>query len=289
MNTIFLTGSSGFFGTNIQQALHGRYHIIPSHSNTLDITDADAVSKAIREANPTYVIHASAIASSQYCNDHPDECHRINVVGTEHVARACGETGCKLIFLSTEQVFNGNTSNGPYDEEQTPEPAGEYGKSKLLAEQVVAGLCRDHVILRLTWLFDYPKPHYSKGLNNILINTIESMKREKPFRVPANEFRGMTWIKDLVGLFPKLLQLEPGVYHTGSENPLDRHDTVRFIMEELGANDTALQLLVKDTTTYGSRARDIRLDTNKLRQFGIVFPSTEEALHTAIKEWRTTR
>jgi hypothetical protein len=60
-------------------------------------------------------------------------------------------------------------------------------------------------------------------------------------------------------------------------------------MEELGANDTVLQLLVKDTTTYGSRARDIRLDTNKLRQFGIVFPSTEEALHTAIKEWRTTR
>ena len=284
MKRLFLTGSSGFFGTHIRQALEDRYQIIPSFSRNLDITDEKAVLKALITEQPDYVVHAAAIANSQGCKENPQACQQLNVIGTRNIAQACAEAGAKLIFLSTEQVFDGNTESGPYKETDTPLPTGDYGKSKLQAEEHINQLCSEYVILRLNWLFDYPRAYYAKPLNNILMNTIGAAIKGKSISAPVHELRGVTWISHLMDAFPSLMDLPSGIYHAGSENPLNRYETVQCIVEEMGYDP--LQLLHPDTESFREHPRDLRLDTSKIKEFGILFPPSDIALRDAIAEYR---
>ena len=283
MKRILLTGSRGFFGTRFIRAWGREFDIIATNSDTLDISSKPDVEKLIFSIKPDIVLHAAAIADTAFCNSNPEYSYRVNVVGTSNLADAVQETGGRMVFLSTEQVFNGNKESGPYSEESVPVPDTEYGRNKLESENYIAGICSDYLILRCTWMFDIPSETMPVSAN-ILWDTIQRVMKGVPFTVPANEYRGLTYIDDLLKQFDKVIELPSGIYHTGSENSLDRYDVVCRIFNELGISERIPELIIKDNEKYRERSRDVRLDTSLIRRFGIEFPDSSEAISRCIRE-----
>ena len=157
MEKILLTGGNGFFCSRFAAEYKNAYEILCASSSMLDVTDELKVTETIINFKPTYVIHAAAIANTEFCDKNPDLAYRINVTGAINVAKACKIVHAKMIFISSEQVFNGNIEPGPYTEEVTPCPSTVYGENKLEAEGMLKQILEELWILRFTWLFGVPE------------------------------------------------------------------------------------------------------------------------------------
>jgi dTDP-4-dehydrorhamnose reductase len=283
MKKILLTGGNGFFSTRFADFYKDKYEILSVGKNDLDVQDADKVIKVFRGFKPDYVIHAAAIAVTDFCNKHPEIAHDINVKGAVNVGKACKEVGAKMIFISTEQVFNGNMEKGPYDEQHTAVPDTVYGQNKLEAEGLLKEMLEELWILRFTWLFGLPIEG-CKVSANIVWNTLESILKGEKIVAPTNEYRGMTYIRKLLENFDKVFDIPYGTYHIGSENALNRYEIVHLIIEELGIGSKLNVLLEADTEKYKENPRDVRLDTGKIYSLGIKFGTTKEGIKRCIKE-----
>jgi dTDP-4-dehydrorhamnose reductase len=228
MAKILLTGGQGFFAARFAQRYKNEFEILPASRNELDITDAGRVLKVFTEFKPDYVIHTAAIAVTDYCNKHPEIAHKINVDGSVNIANACKRAGVKLVFISSEQVFNGNPESGPYDEEHTPVPDTVYGQNKLEAEGLLKGILDETWILRFTWLLGMPE----KGMgmaSNVLWEAVTSLLKGQKIYASPYEFRGMTYAAEMVENFKKVFELPYGTYHVGSVNELSRYVEVAYI------------------------------------------------------------
>lgn len=285
MKRVFLTGGNGFFGRRFREAFHHEYEILSTDVEELDILERDKVSDALHLFRPDYVIHAAAIALTGFCNEHPEKCRAINVDGAVNVARACRETGAGMVFLSSEQVYNGNPDPGPYAENDEPVPNTEYGKNKREAEILIQEELDDLWILRFTWMFGVPERN-RPVVANILWDTVKSALKGEQARVPTAEYRGLTYINELMDQFGMVFELPYGTYHVGSRNNKDRYEIVRFILEELGLGSRVPELIEKDEAKYAKGPRDARLDTSKIQSHGFRFSETSEAIRRCIAEYQ---
>lgn len=119
---ILITGSSGFLGSRLAYFYRNKYELLlPSHSE-LNVCREDAVKAYMEEHRPEIVIHCAALSNTWYCEQHPEESHRVNVQGTVRIAKACKQTGAKFIFMSSDQVYNGTPMLGPLREEDMLQP-----------------------------------------------------------------------------------------------------------------------------------------------------------------------
>jgi dTDP-4-dehydrorhamnose reductase len=284
MKRVFLTGGNGFFGTRFREAHHHNYEILSTDIEELDILEKEKVQDALNLFKPDYVIHAAAIALTDYCNRNPQRCHEINVTGTLNVAAACRQVGAKMIFLSSEQIFNGNEEPGPYRKSDPPHPNTVYGKNKWEAETMLKDLIEEHWILRFTWMFGVPE-RCRPVVANILWDTVKIALRGERVKVPCNEYRGLTYIGEVMDQFTRVFDLPYGTYHVGSHNDLDRYEVVCLILRELGLGDRIDELVEKDEDRYKERARDARLDAEKIRTLGFHFSDTPKAIRRCIREY----
>lgn len=283
MEKIVVTGAEGFFASRFIKYYENKYKISGFNRRDLDITDKDKVFQILKEFMPNYVIHTAAIADTKMCEKNPELSYSINVKGTENIANACKDLGIKLIFLSSEQVYNGNEEEGPYKEEEAI-PNTIYGKHKLEAENIILNMEIDSVILRLTWLFGLPE----RGLkinSNILWNVLKATINNLPLALPANEYRGMTYVYDLLEVFDKIIKLPTGIYNIGSYNELRTYDIGEIVLRELNLGHRTKEILIKDEIKYSNKCRDLRTNNSKIEGYGIGFMSTEEAIVKCIKEY----
>ncbi|SIQ11727.1 dTDP-4-dehydrorhamnose reductase [Alkalispirochaeta americana] len=287
MAKILITGNRGFLGTRFQR-YHGRDHQIEGVGRAdLDILDSDAVKRKIAACGPEIIIHGAAVTATAFCEENPDEARQINVTGALNVAAAARDAGARMVFLSTEQVFNGNDEPGPYSEDHQAVPNTVYGKTKLEAEEQLRETCDNLLILRLTWLFGLPE--FREPVNsNVVWDAIRIAVSGKRTKVAVHEYRGVTWVYDLLDRFPALLEMPSGTYHVGSENDLNRYDLFRHVFRELGISHRVEELLVPDHKLYRERPRDIRLDTEKITARGIRFPVSTEAISQCLGAFMTT-
>lgn len=284
MKRVLLTGGNGFIGTRFNEAHRHNFDIHSFGSGELNILDRKKIEEIFKILKPDYVIHAAAIALTDFCNNNPDKCYEINVTGAVNIAEACKKTGSKMIFLSTEQVFNGNPEPGPYSEGDTPVPDTIYGKNKLEAEGLIKNILDDYLILRFTWMFGMPE-RFRPVVANILWSTIETALKGEQIEVPSNEFRGLTYVNELMDQFDKIIDLPSGTYHIGSENSKSRYDIVCLILEEMGLGHRISELVFKDTKKYASHPRDVRLNISLIKSHGITFSNTEDAIICCIDEY----
>ena len=155
---LLITGASGFVGSRITEALQGQYNLItPSHSE-LDITSEKDVEDFISLTKPDIILHLAAISNTGYCEEHPDESYLVNVVSVENLAKSAEKHHAKLVFFSSDQIYNGNHELGLLSEDVEVSPENHYGRHKLLAEQRGMALCKDFVALRATWMYDIDRP-----------------------------------------------------------------------------------------------------------------------------------
>jgi dTDP-4-dehydrorhamnose reductase len=247
---IFITGHKGQLGTTLAARL-AEHDIVTGHPETawlaehqlptseIDITHTEAILQAIQDAQPDLVIHCAALTNVDRCAREPDEALRINGVGTHNVALACQRAGAAMLYVSTNEVFDGRATS-PYREFDQPNPINSYGYSKYVGEQVTQRLLQRFYIVRTAWL-------YAPGGVNFIHRIIEQAQAYRrvergPLRVVADEIGSPTYVVDLADAIARLIETgRYGVYHFVNEGECSRHAFAQEILRLVGMGDVPVE------------------------------------------------
>ena len=263
MQTILITGASGFVGSRFFRRWAGEYTILaPSHAE-LDITDRASVEGYFAFHTPQTVLHLAALSNTAYCEQHPEESYRVNVLGTENLARAAAARGIKFVFFSSDQIYNGNLETGLLSECVAVAPENHYGRHKLLAEQRAFEHAPDAVALRATWMYDDER----EGLPvhpNFVMNFQRALHEGAQLTFPVREYRGITWVKEAVEFLPRTFSLAGGVYNYGAENRLNTYEIACCYFEMLGRCERPESVIIADAERYPEHERNIAISNEKI-------------------------
>lgn len=276
--SLLITGADGFLGSRLAAFLGVRRRVVGLGRRDLDITDAEAVRRTLERLRPEVVVHAAAVSDTGACARDPEGTARVNVEGPRNLAVACAVLGARLVHLSSDQVFNGNLEPGPYGEGHEPRPDTAYGRQKRDSEQVVLDLAPQAVVLRLTWLFDFPQ----RGLRtnpNLVWNVLRAALTCRPLSLPSREFRGLTYVQDLVERFESFLALPGGIYHPGGANDRSTYEAGALVLRMLGLASRIPELLVADEARFAERPRDLRIGSDRLS-----LPSAEAGIRRCVRD-----
>ena len=165
---IFVTGSRGQLGSELARSLSA-HAVEGGDLPDFDITDEALTRRTIDSSRPDIVIHAAALTDTRLCEDDPDLAHRVNALGTRNVALACRDTGAALVYVSTNEVFDG-LKGEPYVESDEPGPINAYGRSKLEGEEEARALVERLYVVRTAWLYgggrDFPSKILAAASSN---------------------------------------------------------------------------------------------------------------------------
>jgi dTDP-4-dehydrorhamnose reductase len=220
---IVIVGARGMLGTDLMQVLAAR---APAGFDLpeLDITDAGRSRELLQDVGPDVIIHAAAMTNVDSCETHAEEAFLVNGQGTGNLAAAAYALGAKLVYYSTDYVFDG-TREGGYHEQDEPNPLSVYGKSKWRGEEFVRATCPDHLILRTSWLFG------CHGTN--FIRTIVGAARAgRTLRVVDDQRGSPTYTRDLAARTLALLEKDSrGTYHVTNSGSCTWYELARRSVE----------------------------------------------------------
>ncbi|ADV44448.1 dTDP-4-dehydrorhamnose reductase [Bacteroides helcogenes P 36-108] len=183
----------------------GDYHFV-----RIDIRDCKALNKLFEEVQPYAVINTSALSVPDYCEIHHEEAEAINITAVMHLAQHCRTHNSRLIHLSTDFVFDGNTKR-LYTEEDTPAPVNYYGKTKLEGERQIATICNDYAIARVVVVYGNALPGQHGNIFQLVANRLRN--NEEIF-VVSDQWRTPTFVGDVSQGVEKLINHpHNGIYH----------------------------------------------------------------------------
>ena len=230
---IFITGNRGQLGRELLRALSD-HTLDGSDLPELDITDADATRRTIEAARPDIVVHAAALTDTRLCEDDPDLAHRVNGLGTRNVAIACRDAGAALLYVSTNEVFDG-LKREPYVESDAPNPVNAYGRSKLEGEEEARALVERLYIVRTAWL-------YGGGSRDFPAKMLAAASRQAELTVVTDEVATPTLARDLSDAIARLVEIGVyGVYHFTNSGECSRFEWAREVLRLAGRSDVALK------------------------------------------------
>ncbi len=213
---IAVTGHKGQLGTALRNALAGAELLgldLPEH----DITNASSISQAIVEFRPDVVIHGAAMTNVDGCEREPELAYRINTLGSQNIALACGRCGAAMVHVSTNDVFDGRLGR-PYYEWDTPTPQSVYARSKAAAEFHVRTLLNRFYIVRTSWL-------YARGGENFITKIVRAADAHGQLRVVTDEVATPTYAPDLAKAISRLVRTEHfGIFHFSNSGFCSRYD-----------------------------------------------------------------
>ncbi|MGL4372870.1 MAG: sugar nucleotide-binding protein, partial [Turicibacter sp.] len=215
--------------------------------------------------------------------ENPALAHDVNTLATSYLAKGCAMKKAKLIFTSTDQVYNGNSETGPYAEDVPLNPMPVYAQTKLNAENLIKQDLEEFYNLRLTWLFALPE--VGKRVNpNLIMNVIHAIKQQQQLSLAGDDLRGITYAYDVIENIEPLLDIPFGDYNFGSENNHSTYDIGVNILSLIAPMLHPDDVLIKEFNRFNGKPRDLRISTEKLKRNGIYIGSTREGIEKCIFE-----
>ncbi len=295
---VFVTGVGGQLGYDVVNELLSRGYeavgsdIAPKEEMSgktdaeyiaLDITDGAAVQAAIEKINPDAIIHCAAWTAVDAAEDEEnrDKVYAVNAGGTENIAKAAEKTDAKMVYISTDYVFDGS-GEAPWEPDCTGyNPISVYGKTKLLGEKAVAGLLEKYFIVRIAWAF-------GNNGNNFIKTMLRLSEKYDTLRVVCDQIGTPTYTLDLARLLVDMVETEKyGYYHATNEGGfISWYDFACEIFKAVGKETKVLPVTTEE---YGiskaARPFNSRLSKEKLSDNGFCrLPSWQDALSRYLKE-----
>lgn len=236
---ILVTGAAGRLGGRLVGRLSDRHQvaaadIVGDVSHPLDVSDYEACRRLIADFRPDIVLHPAAWTDVNGCAREPAKALRINGIGTGNLAAITGQRGIPILYVSTNEVFDG-TNNRAYTEYDRTNPINAYGYSKWYGERCVKSVNPRHYIVRSAWLFAH-------GGRNFIHAILGAARAGKPLRVVTNEVANPTYTSDLAAAIVRLIDTERfGIYHLVNEGAVSRWQFARFVLDQSGYADTPIE------------------------------------------------
>ena len=278
---VLVTGVNGQLGYDVIKELNRRnIECLGIDKETLDITDINAVYEYISKLKPESVIHCAAYTAVDRAEDEEEICSKVNVYGTENIAKACKEIDAKMIYISTDYVFDGQ-GEVPFEIDGNIKPLSVYGKTKYEGELKVKEFLDKYFIVRISWVF---------GLNgNNFINTMLRLGKEKEsLNVVCDQIGSPTYTFDLAPLLCDMAISEKyGVYHATNEGFCSWSDFATEIMTKANLGCKINPIPTSEYPTKAVRPFNSRLSKKSLVEGGFVLlPSWKDALDRYLIELR---
>ena len=277
MMRILVTGARGQLGHDVVAELKRRGHqAVPVDIEEMDITDANAVRKVITAAHVTGVIHCAAYTAVDAAEENQELCMKVNVEGTRNIAFVCKDLDLKMIYLSTDYVFNGEGENF-WKPDDKREPLNVYGESKYQGELVVESLLEKYFIVRIAWVF-------GKNGNNFVKTMLRLGKERDSVNVVCDQVGSPTYTVDLAPLLCDMIVSEKyGVYHATNEGTCSWAEFAKEIFRVAGMDVKVNPISTSQYPTKATRPLNSRLEKRCLNEAGFNrLRSWEEALRDVL-------
>lgn len=242
-----------------------------------DLTDGEAVMSAVRAYAPDAIIHCAAYTNVEKAESMPEVCADVNGMGTLNVVRAALAVGAKLMYISTDYVFEG-TGETPYEVDAPHAPQSVYGLTKDQGEEAVTSLMQRYYIVRISWVF-------GEHGNNFVRTMLRLGASRKELNVVCDQIGSPTYTPDLAVLLCDMIRTEKyGVYHATNEGYCSWADFAQAIMEEAGLRCVVHPVPTSEYPTVAKRPLNSRMSKRSLDDAGFCrLPSWQDALHRYIE------
>jgi dTDP-4-dehydrorhamnose reductase len=250
-----------------------------------DITDATAVLRTVRSAQPDAVFNSAAYTNVDRAEDEPDLAFRVNALGPENIALACKSMGVSLIHYSTDFVFDGKVDRA-YDEFDAPTPLGVYARSKVAGEKLAAAASERVFIIRVGWL-------YGRGGGNFPSTIARRLAAGETIRADSERVGAPTWVRNVAEVSVALAYSEFfGLYHCTSTGETTWEEYARFLAKEMGLPNAEVigQSSASLPSMKAPRPRRAVLDNRMLRLRGLdTMPDWRDAARAFVRAERQVR
>jgi len=286
---LLITGCNGQLGRKMV-CLGSQHELFTRDRDALDITDSNAVTRAVHCMRPDVVINAAAYTAVDKAENDQDAAFAVNRDGPENLAKACEKAGIPLIHVSTDYVFDG-CKRGPYVEDDPVAPLGVYGASKWAGEEAVRNYCSKHVILRTSWVF-------SAHGNNFVKTMLRLGAEREELGIVADQHGCPTFAGELARGIYAVLEYDDvwGTYHFCQPEPTTWHGFAEVIFAEAMRQGMHLHtgqvnpITTKEYPTPAKRPANSVMDCTKFRNvFGISITDWHKSLAEVIKELNLIR
>lgn len=250
---VLVTGLNGQLGYDVVKRLEQEnINHLGIDKDIVDITDEQLVKKTVREYMPDVIIHCAAYTAVDQAEDEKELCYAINVMGTKYVVEACKEIDAKLVYISTDYVFDGE-GDKPFEVTDKPNPINYYGQTKYEGELVVQNSLEKFFIIRISWLFG------SNG-NNFVKTMLKLGKERKELSVVSNQIGSPTYSYDLAELIVEMIQTTKyGIYHATNEGYCSWYEFACEIFKRAGMDVNVKAVSTDQYPTRAKRPKNSRL------------------------------
>lgn len=299
---VFVTGVGGQLGHDVMNELHMRGYvgvgsdIAPAYSGVqdgsavctmayvpMDITNAEQVRQVLTDVGPDVVVHCAAWTAVDLAEDadKQDKVRAINAGGTQNIANVCKALGCKLVYISTDYVFDGQGETPWQPDCKDYKPLNVYGQTKLEGELVVSNTLEKYFIVRIAWVF-------GRNGNNFIKTMLNIGKKYDTLRVVNDQIGTPTYTLDLSRLLVDMVETDKyGYYHATNEGGyISWYDFACEIFRQAGYDTKVTPVTTKEYgVSKAARPFNSRLDKSKLAQNGFKpLPTWQDALSRYLKE-----
>lgn len=256
MTKVWIVGAKGHVGSALARLLDSiEYELFETDIDEVDVTDKESVESFMRITRPDVIINCSGITDLDECENNPDLAYHVNAIGARNLAIEAEAHECKLIQISTDDVFGGDEPISHCEFDKTA-PRSAYGRSKLAGEYLVSTLSNRYAIVRSSWVY---------GIGRDYVHTVlDAAKKGGSLEAPINQVSSPTSASSLAAVISQLIDNDLyGIYHVVNKGSCSRYEFAKTILEFTGQSD-ALELIPIDEKD-NVRPNHSVLDTMMLR------------------------